>query len=144
MLDSVQGGMANDGRTQPARGRVGVDGGIQQPQAISLGEASEISDQVQELLRAGEEHSAWERIRNLHPADIGSIVAGLPRASRDSMVRVMSPETVAWMLRQMNPVEAGRVGTRLRLPNALAGARPLRPQQALETLRRLPICGPRR
>ena len=117
----------------------GIDGGIQQPQAISLGEASEISDQVQELLRAGEEHSAWERIRNLHPADIGSIVAGLPRASRDSMVRVMSPETVAWMLRQMNPVEAGRVGTRLGSQMLSLVLGQLRPQQALETLRRLPI-----
>ena len=88
----------------------GPDDGMEQPQAISLDEAAEIASEVQELIRAGEEHSAWERIRHLHPADMGSIVAGLPRASRDAMVRVMSPETVAWMLHQMNPVEAGRVG----------------------------------
>ena len=116
-----------------------VHGETQQPRAISLDEASRISDQVQELIRAGEALFAWERIRILHPADIGSIVAGLPRASRDSMVRVMSPETVAWMLRQMNPVEAGRVGTRLGSQMLSLVLGQLRPQQALETLRRLPI-----
>ena len=73
-----------------------------------------------ELIEAREEHSAWERLRQLHPADMGIIVVGLPRVSRDTMLRVMSPETVAWMLRQMDPIEAGRVGTRL-------GARVLTP-----------------
>ena len=91
------------------------------PVAISLDEVSEIASEVRDLIEAGEEHSAWERISRLHPADIGIIVAGLPGTSRDAMLRVMTPETVAWMLRQMNPVEAGRVGARL-LPRADAGA----------------------
>ena len=84
--------------------------GIEQPQAISLEVAATIAGEVRDLIQAGEEQSAWERLRNLHPADMGSIVASLPRTSRDAMVRAMSPDTVAWMLRQMNPVEAGRVG----------------------------------
>ena len=113
--------------------------GIEQGQAISLDEAAEIAGEVRELISAGREASAWELIRNLHPADIGSIVAGLPRTSRDTMVRVMSPETVAWMLRQMNPVEAARVGTRLgsRMLSFVLGE--VHPQQALATLRRLPV-----
>ena len=116
-----------------------LDDGIQQAQAISLDEAAEIASEVQGLVRAGKERSAWELIRHLHPADMGSIVAGLPRASRDAMVHVMSPETVAWMLRQMNPVEAGRVGTRLgsQLLTLVIGQ--VHPNQALATLRRLPI-----
>ena len=88
-------------------------GPVAGPRAISLDEAAEIATEVRELIEAGEEHSAWERLRQLHPADMGIIVVGLPRVSRDTMLRVMSPETVAWMLRQMNPIEAGRVGTRL-------------------------------
>ena len=113
-------------------------GELEQPRAISLDEAAEIAGEVRELIRAGEERSAWERIRHLHPADIGSIVAGLPRGSRDAMVRVMSPDTVAWMLRQMNPVEAGRVGTRLGYQTLAFVLRQVHPQQALETIRRLP------
>ena len=72
------------------------------------------------------------------PGGHGIIVVGLPRVSRDTMLRVMSPETVAWMLRQMDPIEAGRVGTRLGarvLPPVLGQ---LHPQQAFRTLRRLP------
>ena len=76
---------------------------------------------------------------NLHPADMGSIVASLPRTSRDAMVRAMSPDTVAWMLRQMNPVEAGRVGARLGAGVLSFVIDQLNPQQALETLRSLPI-----
>ena len=95
-------------------------GPVAGPRAISLDEAAEIATEVRELIEAREEHSAWERLRQLHPADMGIIVVGLPRVSRDTMLRVMSPETVAWMLRQMNPIEAGRVGTRL-------GARVLTP-----------------
>ena len=91
----------------------GLDDGIEQPQAISIDEADDIADEVHDLIRAGKEHSALELIRRLHPADMGSIVAGLPRTSRDAMLRVMSPGTVAWMLRQMNPIEAGRLGNRL-------------------------------
>lgn len=115
------------------------DSGIEQGQAISLDQAEEIADEVRELISAGKAYSAWELIRHLHPADIGAIVAGLPGASRDTMVRVMSPETVAWMLRQMNPVEAARVGTRLgsrMLSFVLQG---VHPQQALATLRHLPV-----
>ena len=117
----------------------GLGLGVEEPHAISLNEAAEIAGEVQDLIRAGRERSAWELIRHLHPADMGSIVAGLPRASRDAMVHVMSPETVAWMLRQMNPVEAGRVGTRLgsQLLTLVVGQ--IQPHQALATLRRLPI-----
>ncbi len=113
--------------------------GVVEAQAISLDEASEIAGEVQELIRAGEEQSAWERIRYLHPADMGSIVAGLPRASRDAMVRVMSPETVVWMLRHMNPVEAGRVGTRLGSQALGFVLGQVHPRQALATLRRISL-----
>ncbi len=85
----------------------------EQPQAISLGEAANIAGEVQDLIQAGRAQSAWDLIQHLHPADIGSILAGLPGTSRNALLRLMSPETVVWMLRQMNPVEAGRVGTRL-------------------------------
>ena len=120
-------------------GPMGLGGAAARPRAISLERASEISEHVQELIRAGRERSAWELIRRLHPADMGSIVAGLPHANRDAMLRVMSPETVAWMLRQMNPVEAGRVATRLgsRMLGFIFGQ--VHPNQALATLRRIPI-----
>ena len=116
-----------------------LGGRFQQPQAISLERAAEIASEVQELIRAGREHSAWELIRYLHPADVGSIVASLPRASRDNMVRVMSPETVAWMLRQMNPIVAGRVGTRLGVQLLSFVFGQIHPTQALATLRRIPF-----
>ena len=120
-------------------GAQSVPGGLEQPRAISQDEAAEIAGQVQDLISEGKPQSAWELIRHLHPADIGSIVAGLPRASRGTLVRVMSPQTVAWMLRQMNPVEAGRVGTRIgsRLLTSVIGQ--VHPDQALAILRRLPI-----
>ena len=124
--------------SNPNEEQRGLPGEIEQPQAISLDEAAEIAGEVRDLINAGEEESAWERIRHLHPADIGSIVAGLPRGSRDAMVRVMSPDTVVWILRQMNPVEAGRVGTRLGTQTLAFALRQLDPRQALETLRRLP------
>lgn len=120
-------------------GMQALHGGIRQPQAISLEKAAEIASEVQELIRAGREHSAWELIRYLHPADMGSIVASLPRASRDNMVRVMSPETVAWMLRQMNPIVAGRVGTRLGVQLLSFVFGQIHPSQALATLRRIPF-----
>ena len=124
--------------TREPSGPSSTDITTEQPLAISLDQASEIATEVRELIEAGEEHTAWERVRHLHPADIGIIVAGLPRTSRDTLLRVMSPETVAWMLRQMNPIEAGRVGTRLgaRVLTPVLGQ--LRPQQAFRTLRRLP------
>ena len=109
------------------------------PLAISLDQAEEIANRVQELINAGRARSAWELIRHLHPADMGSIVVGLPRASRDAMILVMSPDTVAWMLRQMNPVQAARVGTRLGSQMLTFVLGQLRPHQAIATLRRLPI-----
>ena len=115
---------------------------LQQPQAITLDRAGEIAREVQELIRAGRESSAWELIQYLHPADMGSIVASLPRTSRDTMVRVMSPETVGWMLRQMNPVEAGRVGTRLGVQVLTLVLGQVHPRQALATLRRIPLLRP--
>ena len=106
--------------------------------AISLERAAEIAHEVRALINAGQEHRAWERLRILHPADMGSIVAGLPRSSRDAMLGVMSPETVAWMFRQMNPAVAARIGARIGTGMMSAILRQLRPQLALETLRRLP------
>ena len=119
-----------------------LDGGIREPQAISLDKAAEFASEVQSLIRAGMENSAWELIRQLHPADMGSIVASLPRASRDTMVRVMSPETVAWMLTQMNPVMAGRVGTRLGAQMLTVVLSQVHPRQALAILRRIPFLLP--
>ena len=119
------------------------EGNIPQPQAISLDKADEIASEVHELVKAGKEHSAWELIRHLHPADMGSIVASLPRASRDAMVHVMSPETVAWMLRQMNPVVAGRIGARLGVQMLTFVLSQVHPNQALATLRRIPFLRPR-
>lgn len=108
-------------------------------QAISLDRAEEFADEVEDLVKAGRAGAAWDLIRHLHPADIGSIVAGLPRTSRDALVQTMSPETVAWMLRQMNPVEAGRVGARIGSQLLSGVLRQVHPHQALNTLRRLPI-----
>ena len=110
-----------------------------QAQAISLEEASEIADEVRELIETGQERSAWELMRRLHPADIGTIVAGLPRTSRDAMVRVMSPETMTWVLRHMNPLEAGRVGTRIGSNMLSIVFAQVHPQQALKTLREIPF-----
>ena len=117
----------------------GIAGGLEQPRAISQDEAAEIAGQVHDLINEGRTQSAWELIRHLHPADMGSIVAGLPRASRGALVRVMSPQTVAWMLRQMNPVEAGRVGTRIGSRLLTSVIDQVHPDQALAILRRLPI-----
>ncbi|MYE46767.1 MAG: magnesium transporter [Chloroflexi bacterium] len=107
-------------------------------QAISPDEASAIAAEVRELISEGREQLALERLRALHPADIGLILAGLPGASREAILRVMSPETVAWVLRQLNPLDAGRVGARLGV-NALSFAlNQVHPQQALALLLRLP------
>ena len=118
------------------------EGGVASPRAISLERASEIAHTVQELVRAGRERSAWELIRHLHPADMGSIVASLPRASRETLISVMSPETVVWMLRQMNPVVAGRIGTRLGVRMLTFVLSQVHPSQALATLRRVPFLRP--
>ena len=55
------------------------------------------------------------------------------------MVRVMSLETVAWMLRQMNPIDAGRVGARLGSSLLAFVITQIHLHQALATLRRLHI-----
>ena len=117
----------------------GADDVAEHPHAISLNEAANIARRVQDLIRAGDENTALNLIRHLHPADMGNILAGLPRTSRDTLLRVMSPDTVVWMLRQMNPVEAGRVGTRLGSQVLSFVFRQIHPQQALTTLRRLPF-----
>ena len=132
--------MRDDSRN--AEGFLSPEGGVASPRAISLERASEIAHTVQELVRAGRERSAWELIRHLHPADMGSIVASLPRASRETMIGVMSPETVVWMLRQMNPVVAGRVGTRLGVRMLTFVLSQVHPNQALATLRRIPLLRP--
>ena len=80
----------NDADSLPENAR-SPHAGIEQGQAISLDVAGEIAGEVRDLISAGKEDSAWDLIRHLHPADIGVIVAGLPRTSRDTMVRVMSP-----------------------------------------------------
>ena len=105
--------------------------------AISLDTAAEIARDVRELVNAGQAHVAWERVRNLHPADMGTIVAGLPRASREAMIAVMSPETVVWMLRQMNPVVAGRVGARIGSGVLSSVFRQVRPQLRSHAI---PLC----
>ena len=116
-----------------------MERGIEQPQAISLDEAAQIADEVKGLIKAGEEHSAWELLQSLHPADIGIIVAGLPRASRDAILRVMSPETVVWILRQMNPVGAGRVAARLGSNILSFALAQVHPRQVLAVLDQLPL-----
>ena len=117
--------------------------GIRQPRAISLEQMSRIANEVQELVNAGRANSAWELIRYLHPADIASIVVSLPGTGREAMLRVMSPETVTWMLRQMNPIEAARVGTRFGARVLSPVLRQVHPSQAMATLRRISIMGRR-
>ena len=112
---------------------------VEQPLVISPHEASAITDEVQRLITAGDELSAWERVRHLHPADIGTIVSALPSASRDAIVTVVSPDTVAWMLRQMNPIQAARIGTRQGTGMLSSALSQVHPRVALETLRRLPV-----
>ena len=109
-----------------------------QEQIISPDEAAAIAEEVQQLIKAGDERTAWERMRHLHPSDIGSILASLPRGSRHAIVSVMSPDTVAWLFQHMNPIVAARVGARLGsgiLSSALAQAQP---RTILATLRFLP------
>ena len=119
-------------------GTAGPPGTAEQPQAIWLNEAEDIVGRVHDLIRAGRVEPAWDLLRRLHPADMASILAGLPGTSRDALLRVMSPETVVWMLRQMNPAEAGRVGRRLGSHVLWSVLHEIHPQHALDTLRRLP------
>ena len=123
--------------TRPENGQDAVSGSLQ-PQAISLREAAQIAGRVQKLVRAGREHSAWELMRHLHPADMGSIVAGLPGASRDALLHIMSPETLVWMLRQTNPFVAARVGTRLGARTLTFALSQVHPDHAIAALRRIP------
>ena len=107
-------------------------------QAISPEEASAIADEVRELMKAGDQDSALARLTWLHPADIGAILVALPKASRDTLLALMGPETVTWMLRQMNPLLAGRIVTRLGSRLVSGVLTQVNPIVALETLRRLP------
>ena len=110
----------------------------EQPLAISLEEASAIADEVKELIEAGDVDSALDRLGWLHPADFGAILVSLPRASRDSILRLMDPDTFAWMLRHMNPLQASRIATRLgsRMISGTLGR--VHPLVAFEALLRLP------
>ena len=81
--------------------------GLRPGLAITLKEASDIAAEVRRLISLGQEERALQLVHSLHPADMGLIIAGLPRTSRDIILGIMSPDTVTWMLRQMNPVEAG-------------------------------------
>ncbi len=118
------------------RQRQGAVGSLR---AITLDQIEDIASEVQKLIAAGDEHSAWERLRGLHPADIGSIVAGLPRTGRERMLRVMSPDAVVHIFHYMNPLEAGRVGARLGSEALSVVFSQVNPRQALATVRRLPI-----
>ena len=109
---------------------------------ITPDEAAIIAREVRQLIRDGDERSAWERLRHLHPADMGSIVAALPRHSRQAIVAVMTPDAVVWMFRQMNPVQAARVSARLGTGTISFALSQVHPRTALDTLRRLP--GPHR
>ena len=108
------------------------------PPVISQDRATQIVKEVQSLIRRGEAHRAWEMVRHLHPADIGIVVAALPKGSRDALLTAMSPEAFAWILRQMNPVAAGRLSARLGSRGLSLALNQVRPHTAMETLRRLP------
>lgn len=115
-----------------------------QPPVISRDRATQIAKDVQRMIGRGDEILAWEMVRYLHPADIGVIVAALPKGSRDALLTAMSPETFAWILRQMNPVDAGRLSARLGSRALSLVLNQVRPQTAIETLRLLPIPQARR
>ena len=104
---------------------------------ISEDRATQIVKEVQSLIRQGEAHRAWEMVRHLHPADIGAVVAALPKGSRDALLTAMSPETVTWILRQMNPLDAARLSARLGSRALSFILNQVRPQEAMETLQRL-------
>ena len=97
---------------------------IEQPLTVSPEEAAEIAEEVQEIIEAGDEHSAWERVRHLHPADIGIIVASLPRTSRDAIVRVMSPRNRRLDSKADESHRSRSIGDTSGLPDALFDARP--------------------
>ena len=115
-----------------------VEPAAYQQTIISADEAAVIAREVRRLIRNGDERSAWEQLRNLHPADMGSIVAALPRNSREAIVAVMSPDAVAWMFRHMNPVQAARVSARLGTGILSTALAQVNPRTALDIMRRLP------
>ncbi|MDE2779028.1 MAG: magnesium transporter [Chloroflexota bacterium] len=106
----------------------------EQPPVLSHREASNIAREVRSLIKAGEEAIAWERLRSLHPADMGSIIASLPRSSRDTIVRIVEPETLTWMFRQMNPLQAGRVAAHLGSQLISGVLDQVNPRNAMHTL----------
>ena len=109
----------------------------EQHPVLSHREASNIAREVRNLIKAGEEAIAWERLRSLHPADMGSIIASLPRSSRDSIVRIVEPETLTWMLRQMNPLQAGKVAANLGSQLISGVLDQVNPRNAMQTLLKL-------
>ena len=66
--------------------------------AIPLEEVGRIAERVQELIAAGNEAAAWQRLRHLQPADVGIILAGLPRTSSETLLEIISAQTVPWTL----------------------------------------------
>ena len=110
-----------------------------QPQAISQKAASEIAATVRRLIKAGDPQSAWEHLRNLHPADVASILSSLPRGSRDSLINIMSPETAAWIFQQLNPLAAGRVAARIGARTLSTVVGRLHPREALTLLQVIPV-----
>lgn len=107
--------------------------------AIPLDEVGRIAERVQELIAAGDPREAWQRLSQLHPADVGLIVAGLPRSSSEALLEIMSPQTVTWVLHHMNPVEASRLGARLGVQTLQFVLNQVDPRHALAALQRLPI-----
>ena len=69
---------------------------------------------------------------------MSSIIAALPRSSREAIVAVMSPDAVAWMFRHMNPVQAARVSARLGTGILTAALTRVNPRTALDILRLVP------
>ena len=107
--------------------------------AIPLEELARVAERVQELIAAGHELAAWQRLRDLHPADVGLILAGLPRSSSETLLQIMSPQTVTWVLHHMNPVEASRLGARLSVQTLSFVLDQVNPRHALSALQRLPV-----
>ncbi|MDE2745120.1 MAG: magnesium transporter [Chloroflexota bacterium] len=95
--------------------------------AIPLEEVGRIAERVQELIAAGDPREAWQRLNQLHPADVGLILAGLPRTSSEAL------------LQHMNPVEASRLGARLSIQTLSFVLDQVNPRHALTALQRLPI-----
>ena len=109
----------------------------EQPPVLSQREASTIAREVRNLIKAGEEAIAWERLSSLHPADMGAILASLPRSSRDTIMGIVDPETLTWMFRQMNPLEAGKVAARLGSQLITGVLNQVNPRNAMQTLLKL-------